>query len=576
MDEPNEQARAIDSEVLAQLLDSLPDWVMVTDSQARVLWANRATLLMFERSRTDSVGMSGLDFVHPEDLELVLRSLVTVQSKEVGVPIEIRVSTPIGWRLAEIVGTPVPWVEPGAVLFTVRDLTDRRRFELARNREARLRSLVHSAAAVTMLVTPEGVVESASGALSRVLGHDPELVEGHPLADLVSEEDRPALAQALLSATAGASTTNPVSVRLAMVRQSGLKPIPFELTLVNLTDDPTIGGFVITGHDVTAQASIELELRKTLSLLTATLNSTADGILVVDDSGAITSFNQRFVEMWHLPDSIIDTLDSATGLAYVTDQLVRPDEFLAKVGEVYAHPEAESHDILEFKDNRVFERYSIAQQVDGSVVGRVWSFRDVTDRKRLENELSFQAFHDSLTGLANKALFQDCLQRATARLERTENHLAVLFLDLDDFKTVNDSLGHLAGDQLLKVAAEILLGCLRRVDTAARLGGDEFAVLAEDLARPSDVIELTERILAAFREPLTIGATEVSATVSIGVAFDAPGVTSDQLLRNADLAMYAAKERGKNRYEQFEDEMRSGVIARLDTDSAGRRAPDVD
>ncbi|MGO9559471.1 MAG: diguanylate cyclase domain-containing protein, partial [Acidimicrobiales bacterium] len=151
-----------------------------------------------------------------------------------------------------------------------------------------------------------------------------------------------------------------------------------------------------------------------------------------------------------------------------------------------------------------------------------------------------------------------------------------LFLDLDDFKTVNDSLGHLAGDQLLKVAAEILLGCLRRVDTAARLGGDEFAVLAEDLARPSDVIELTERILAAFREPLTIGATEVSATVSIGVAFDAPGVTSDQLLRNADLAMYAAKERGKNRYEQFEDEMRSGVIARLDTDSAGRRAPDVD
>lgn len=576
MDEPNQRLTAIDAQALARLLDGLPDWVMVTDSEARVLWANRATEQMFERSISDSIGMSGLEFVHPEDLEIVVRSLVTVQDKEVGIPIEIRLSTPIGWRLAEIIGTPVPWIEQGAVLFTMRDLTDRRRFELARSRESRLRSLVHNAAAVTILVTPGGVVESASGALSRVLGHDPELVEGHLLADLVSEDDRPALSQALRDATVGASTTNPVSVRLEMLRQGSSAPIPFELTLVNLTDDPTIGGFVITGHDVTAQASIELELRKTLSLLTATLNSTADGILVVDKSGAITSVNRLFAEMWHLPDSIIETRDDAAVLEFVTDQLVRPDEFLTKVGEVYANPEAESHDTLEFKDGRVFERHSMAQRVDGSVVGRVWSFRDVTDRKRLENELSFQAFHDSLTGLANKALFQDCLQRATTRLERTENHLAVLFLDLDDFKTVNDRLGHLAGDDLLKVAAETLVGCLRKVDIAARLGGDEFAVLADDLAQPSDVIELTERILTAFRQPFTIGSTEVSATVSIGVAFDAAGVTSDQLLRNADLAMYAAKERGKNRYEQFEDEMRAGVVAGLDPDSARRQAPGKD
>ncbi len=206
------------------------------------------------------------------------------------------------------------------------------------------------------------------------------------------------------------------------------------------------------------------------------------------------------------------------------------------------------------------------------MVGRVWSFRDVTDRKRLEEELSYQAFHDSLTGLANKALFQDRLQHAVARNQRSGSHLAVLFLDLDNFKTVNDSLGHAAGDEMLRRVAETLVGCVRRIDTAARLGGDEFAVLVEDIADRQDAVGLAERILTAMRHTVNVGTKEISASVSIGITFDAPGITSDQLLRNADLAMYTAKERGKNRFEEFENEMHATVVARLEVQADLNRA----
>jgi len=173
--------------------------------------------------------------------------------------------------------------------------------------------------------------------------------------------------------------------------------------------------------------------------------------------------------------------------------------------------------------------------------------------------------------LANKTLFRDRLAHAVARLARTPGRLAVLFLDLDNFKMVNDSLGHAVGDDLLQIVGDRLVGALRGTDTAARLGGDEFAVLAEDLEEATDADALARRILDALRRPLAVGSTTIPTTVSIGIAFGAPGATADRLLRNADLAMYRAKELGKNRFERFEDEMHTNALARLEREADLRR-----
>ena len=149
-----------------------------------------------------------------------------------------------------------------------------------------------------MLVSPDGCIQSASGALTRILGQDPELVEGLPLANLVLEEDRPALADAFERASRGASVAGPVKVQVSLVRHGNIGSLPFELAIVNLIDDPTVGGYVVTGHDVTDQQLADFRLRKALALLQATLDATAEGIMVVDKDDQIVSFNRRLVEMW--------------------------------------------------------------------------------------------------------------------------------------------------------------------------------------------------------------------------------------------------------------------------------------
>ena len=201
---------------------------------------------------------------------------------------------------------------------------------------------------------------------------------------------------------------------------------------------------------------------------------------------------------------------------------------------------------------------------DPAVGGVVINYRDVTARKGLEEELRRQAFHDSLTGLANRALFADRLDHALARTRRFRQPLAVLFIDIDDFKTVNDSLGHGEGDQLLIAVAERLVGAVRSGDTIARMGGDEFAVLIEDPAEADAPIAVAQRLLAALEAPFEHGAKEIFVHASVGVAAStSSGQTADDLLRDADVSMYTAKSNGKNRVEVFVPSMHEAALARL-------------
>jgi len=199
------------------------------------------------------------------------------------------------------------------------------------------------------------------------------------------------------------------------------------------------------------------------------------------------------------------------------------------------------------------------------VGGLVLTTRDVTQRVALEEQLVHRAFHDELTGLANRALFANRVEQGLLRGSRNALRTAVIFLDLDDFKEINDSLGHAAGDALLKQSAERLRVCLRAGDTAARLGGDEFAVLLEECHDDGvEVMQVAERIAQAFARPFALEEREAFASASIGVALSRGDESGEELLRNADLAMYLAKRRGKARVERFAAHMHEEVVERLD------------
>ncbi|HWD96677.1 MAG TPA: EAL domain-containing protein [Acidimicrobiales bacterium] len=568
-----------DAKQRTRLLNELPDPTLILGADFNLLWANHQAEEIFEVCVAEAVGLSVVERIHPDDVELAFRSFESVQERRVGNPIEIRAWAGNEWRLFEVVGRTVNWFVSGAVLFTFRDLTDRRRFEVSRDDVARFRSLVQYSNAIMFLVSASGLVDSVSGAITRNLGVDPELVERRPLREIVFLEDQPLLEEAMDHALLGANATSPIVCNVRLCRHKSDAVVAYELSIVNLLDDATVGGLVVTAHDVSARVAAEtelqntmLELRDTFSLLNATLESTADGILVVDLNRHIASINRQYLRMWHLDDKDISLGDDELLVAAVLNQVKDPAHFLARIEELYRAPHAESEDVVEFNDGRIFQRLSKPQYIDGEVVGRVWSFIDVTTQKHLESDLERMAFYDDLTGLANRALFNDHLNQAIARNERNGKFVAVLYLDLDNFKTINDSLGHSVGDGLLKAVGAQLSGCLRRSDTAARLGGDEFAILVEDVDNRREALQLAERVMARLREPLVVGSHRVLTTASVGVTFGAAGSTSEQLLRNADLAMYRAKSQGKDRYEEFQDHMHTAMLAHLELEADLRRS----
>jgi diguanylate cyclase (GGDEF)-like protein/PAS domain S-box-containing protein len=211
---------------------------------------------------------------------------------------------------------------------------------------------------------------------------------------------------------------------------------------------------------------------------------------------------------------------------------------------------------------------------DEHVGGVVLNSRDISERKAFEEQLTHQAFHDPVTGLANRALFAERVRHAIARTRREHHSVAVVFLDLDDFKTINDSLGHAAGDEVLVEVAKRLATSVRATDTAARFGGDEFALLLEDIEGVQEAADTAERVLDALALPLPVAHKELSLRCSIGISVvskEAPA-GAEELIRDADAAMYRAKRDGKGSYRLFEPEMHEGVLARLELRTDLQRA----
>jgi diguanylate cyclase (GGDEF)-like protein/PAS domain S-box-containing protein len=297
--------------------------------------------------------------------------------------------------------------------------------------------------------------------------------------------------------------------------------------------------------------------------LGALVQNSKDGIFVVDRAGIISYASPGVRPMTgHDPDDLVGT-SLATCFPREDGEVLVRQLVLASRQAPGASVEWQGR-YVDGQGTRCDFEMTIANLLrNRDVEGIVVTMRDVTTRKRLEVELKQRALRDDLTGLANRALFMDRLEHALLRLQRAPSTIAVLFVDLDDFKAVNDGLGHAAGDALLVAVAERLERCLRPSDTIARLGGDEFAVLLDDVESRESAWQTSERLLETLQMPVPIGDLAVNVPASIGIAIaDAPA-SPESLMRDADIALYRAKGAGKGRVAEFDTSMRWEAYERL-------------
>jgi len=563
--------------------------------------------------------------------------------------------------------------------------------------------LIDSLLEAVCLVEPRGLrIVAVNGAAARLLGVEREGLIGRPVIELaVTPEDEWMWEEI---AGGGAAGPGPHIHSDSQVRHADGRLLPVERTVNRVWMRPGQAIYVLALRDQSAQRQVEDELEKLVAELRATLESTADAILVTDLHGAIRGFNRLFAQLWEVPGTLLTTRNDAAIYDWMRAQLEDPSGYDERLAELERTRQPRATDVLRLRSGRVLERVTLPQHGRGRPIGRVCSFRDITEqlasagrlqlaaqvfesspdaifvtdaehrivaanvgcerlwgvprerllgqsttellyppgaevqgydwfatvRGRLESRGAWEgelwhrrpdggtlpghvsivrmaapsepgpgealgvrhvgffrdlsetvaahkrieelAFSDPLTGLPNRVMLTERIEFALAMAQRHGESLALMFLDLDRFKQINDSLGHLHGDRVLVEVARRLSTCVRQVDTVARLGGDEFVLLLHQTdARGAEVT--ARRVLEALGEPFALEGLTFSVTVSIGIAmFPTDGETMNDLIKNADAAMYKVKERGRAAFRFYQPQMNVDLLARVKLDHAMRVA----
>jgi len=420
--------------------------------------------------------------------------------------------------------------------------------------EARYRTVLDAAFEAIVAIAPDGVVQWFSRWAERMFGYRAEEVIGRPVTLLMPERYRDLCVATLHRyMRTGEARVVDGTIELVGLRKDG-REFPIEMSLGETFEE---GERLFTAiiHDVTERKKIEKVIKESEERFRSLVQYASDIITILEADGTVRYVSPAVERvMGYKPEEQVGT--SAFGSVHPDDKERALTTFATVLKRTGLHPPMEFRVLHKDGSWRNLEHVVNNLLDDPAVRGVMVNSRDVTERKILEEQLRHQAFHDLLTGLPNRALFMDRLEHALALAHRRGTRVAVLFTDLDNFKVVNDSLGHAAGDQLLKVVAERLKACVRPEDTAARLGGDEFAILVEGVTGVGEVVQIAERIADILQPPFALEEQEVFATASTGIALNSTAQEQPaDLLRHADLGMYRAKHRGKASYEVFEPGM---------------------
>jgi diguanylate cyclase (GGDEF)-like protein/PAS domain S-box-containing protein len=430
-----------------------------------------------------------------------------------------------------------------------------------RRSEHRFRALVENSPDVILVISDE-MVTAVSPAAERLLGVSQSAWT--QFLNKVHEDDTDKVRELVGNAEVASHVARHVEFRL--IESIGNERW-FEAAASNLIDEPEVNGIVLNASDITDRKLAERENELAQARFRSLVQHSSDLTIVLNHEGIVTYVTASVESMLgYQAEDLLRTDLSA--IVHTQDQ--RAIGELA--GLLVGGESAPRH--VELRVRRADDRWMTLDVTltdlrhDPAVNGLVMNAHDITERKALEHDLRHKVLHDDLTGIPNRVLFRDRVEHAIrSRNARPDGVSAVLFIDVDDFKTVNDGLGHDVGDEFLKVIAFRLEQFVRSSDTAARLGGDEFGVLFEELNTIDDVLNAAQRLLAVVNQPFEFGRREIAVSASIGVALIENDVTSDVLLRNADVAMYHAKHSGKSRIKLFDDSLYETAFERLELKS---------
>jgi diguanylate cyclase (GGDEF)-like protein/PAS domain S-box-containing protein len=539
------------------LVDGLPDILFIVDAMGGLRYANAASGRILGRDAASLVGTSALDLVHPDDRGHAIESLGETTAKGPGIrePTALRVvATDGSVHVLEIVGTnrlEDPLV--GGIVITGRDVTQHDVVEASLSNEGRrFESAFDHSPGARVLIATDGRIMRANPAAAALTGHPSEVLVNLRAPDLrIGDEadlDRHDMELLL------AGTIDHVDFERLLRHADGHELWTRGTVSLVRDGDGEPQYLSVEFHDVTALREQEQLRERAETQLRVLLDSTGEIITVLEPDGTWRATFGALHRMFGYDPA------ASPGEVGGVLSIVHPDDHdaafvgFAKLAAADADPdEAFTVRVLAADGSIRWTEVRVRNLVDDPAVnGYVLLSRDVTELREAQQLLAHQASHDPLTMLPNRSYFQEIGEQALARADRSGMTVAVLFLDIDRFKRVNDSYGHPVGDALLRETADRLREAVRRGDVVARFGGDEFVVLCEHPAGRPEMLDLATRLLAKISRPVELPRGTVQIGVSIGIAIGGGGnVTIDTLLRDADVALYQAKDRGRGRAVVF-------------------------
>jgi diguanylate cyclase (GGDEF)-like protein/PAS domain S-box-containing protein len=571
-----EQALQEQTDRYRLLLELSPDGIVVHED-GLIRWTNKAAAeFVGVDDLNDYLGESVTQFIHPDSLLETLERIASLEEDEAATkPAEATLVRLDGSTIVvESLSVRTKWDGRPAYQVIMRDLSLRKKAEATLRYQA---NLVEHVSDAIIGLDADGRIDSWNPAAEQMYGWSSDAVIGRKFADVVGADTRLGLEPAKhLETVHRRSDGTLLEVRISVALVLGQD---------QNGQEPKVTGAVAVCADITERRRSEAARRALEERYTAVVASLEEGIVVSDDQGIITAANRAAESILGRRVMVGERLDTVFG-----DELHarHPDGFLITEDE---HPTVRTLRTgesftnvligieLTDREQRWLSLNSRPLRHDDLLpYGMVCSFADVTERRRTERQLNYQATHDALTGLANRPVFIESLRQTLDHARRAGSRVGVLFIDLDRFKVVNDTQGHLVGDEVLSAIARRLQRTTRSVDTVARLSGDEFVVLCPDLADIEAARRRANEIAEVIAEPIPVSSgRDVVITASVGVSCVEGGLTDPEaMLRDADVAMYTAKERGRARVELLDDTLRERAQRRTEIERDLRAALDND